>query len=56
MHPGWWGEVESGLVAVKEDGAISAEESARNLLGLIGRLGKEDSGGFPDRFGEEVPW
>ena len=53
VHPG---RVESGLVAVKEDGAISAEESVRNLMGLIGRLGKEDSGGFFDRFGQEVPW
>lgn len=53
VHPG---RVESGLVAVKEDGAISAEESVRELLGLIGRLRKEDSGRFFDRCGEEVPW
>lgn len=53
VHPG---RVESGLVAVKEDGAISAEESVRDMLGLIGELGKEDSGSFFDRFGTEVPW
>ena len=53
VHPG---RVESGLVAVKEDGAISAEESVRDMLGLIGRLGKEESGRFYDRFGGEVPW
>ncbi|KAM0797342.1 hypothetical protein BDR22DRAFT_463271 [Usnea florida] len=53
VHPG---RVESGLVEVKEDGAIGAEESVRDMLGLIGRLGKEDSGGFFDRFGGEVPW
>lgn len=53
VHPG---RVESGLVAVKEDGAISAEESVKDVLGLIGRLGKEDSGRFLDRFGAEVPW
>ena len=53
VHPG---RVESGLVAVKEDGAISAEESVRDMLGLIGKLGKEDSGRFFDRFGREVPW
>ena len=53
VHPG---RVESGLVAVKEDGAISAEESVRDMMGLIGSLGKEDSGGFFDRFGGEVPW
>lgn len=53
VHPG---RVESGLVAVKEDGAMSAEESVRDMLGLIGRLGMEDSGRFFDRFGREVPW
>ncbi|KAF6220544.1 hypothetical protein HO133_002977 [Letharia lupina] len=53
VHPG---RVESGLVAVKEDGAISAEESVVDVLGLIGRFGNEDSGKFFDRFGEEVPW
>lgn len=53
VHPG---RVESGLVAVKEDGAISAEESVVDVLGLIGRFGNEDSGRFLDRFGEEVPW
>lgn len=53
VHPG---RVESGLVAVKEDGAITAEESVKDMLGLIGKLGKEDSGKFFDRFGTEVPW
>ena len=53
VHPG---RVESGLVAVKEDGAISAEESVKDVLGLVGRLGEEDSGRFLDRFGAEVPW
>ena len=53
VHPG---RVESGLVAVKEDGAMSAMDSVRDMLDLIGRLGKEDSGGFYDRFGGEVPW
>lgn len=53
VHPG---RVESGLVAVKEDGAISAEESVGDVLGLIGRFKDEDSGRFFDRFGEEVSW
>ena len=53
VHPG---RVESGLVAVKEDGAISAEESVGDMLELIRRLGKEDSGRFFDRFGRDVPW
>ena len=53
VHPG---RVESGLVAAKEDGAISAEESVKDVMGLIGRFGEEDSGKFYDRFGAEVPW
>ena len=53
VHPG---RVESGLVAVKEDGAISPEESVKDVLALIKRLGEEDSGRFLDRFGAEVPW
>lgn len=53
VHPG---RVESGLVAVKEDGAMSAEESVRDLLRLIAKLGRGDSGKFFDRFGEEVAW
>ena len=53
VHPG---RVESGLVDVKEDGAISAEESVSDLLRLIGKFGREDSGKFFDRFGGLVPW
>ena len=53
VHPG---RVESGLVAVKEDGAISAKESVRDMLESIGKLGKEESGRFFDRFGNEVLW
>ena len=53
VHPG---RVQRGLVAVKEDGAISAAESVRDILGLIGRLGKEDSGRFCDRFGRDLLW
>ena len=53
VHPG---RVESGLVTVKEEGAISAEESVGEMLGLIERLGGKDSGTFCDRFGAEIPW
>ncbi len=53
VHPG---RVESGLVAVKEDGAISAEQSARGILPLIDGLRKGDSGKFFDRFGVEIGW
>ncbi|MCJ1459777.1 hypothetical protein MMC28_010156 [Mycoblastus sanguinarius] len=53
VHPG---RVESGLVSVKEDGAIGAEESVCDMLKIIGRLDKTDSGRFIDRFGVDIPW
>lgn len=53
IHPG---RVQSGLVSVKEAGAMSAEESVGDMLRLIERLNKEDSGRFFDRFGAELPW
>lgn len=53
VHPG---RVESGLVSVKEDGAITAEESVGDIMKFIGGMGKEHSGRFFDRFGEVVPW
>ncbi|KAL2038014.1 hypothetical protein N7G274_009234 [Stereocaulon virgatum] len=53
MHPG---RVASGLVSVKEDGAISAEESVNDMGRLIDGLGRDDSGRFMDRFGIDIPW
>jgi NAD(P)-dependent dehydrogenase (short-subunit alcohol dehydrogenase family) len=56
VHPG---RVESGLVAVREEGAISAEESVRDMVGLIEMVdgeGKGGWGGFVDRFGGEIVW
>ena len=53
VHPG---RVESGLVSVKEDGAISAEESVGDMMKFIDGMGKEHSGRLFDRFGEVVPW
>ena len=53
VHPG---RVESGLVSVKEDGAIGAEASVADMLSLIEGLGKEHSGKFFDRFGNMLPW
>lgn len=55
VHPG---RVESGLVAVKEDGAITAEESVEDMMRLIemAELGKGKSGIFKDRFGGEIVW
>ena len=55
VHPG---RVESNLVGegVKEDGAVEAKESVNDMLELIPRLGKKDSGRFIDRFGREIVW
>ena len=53
VHPG---RVESGLVSVKEDGAISAEESVGDIMRFVDGMEKEHSGRFFDRFGEVIPW
>lgn len=57
VHPG---RVETGLVCIKEDGAISPQESLEDLLPLIDRFGKSSasfkSGCFVDRFGEVIQW
>ncbi|KAL1859050.1 hypothetical protein Daus18300_009688 [Diaporthe australafricana] len=55
VHPG---RVETGLVCVKEDGAMTCEESLDGLLTLLDRLGDGSlgSGCFVDRFGVEIPW
>ena len=55
VHPG---RVETDLVGagVIEDGAITAKESVKDMLGLISSLKKADSGSFVDRFGEDIPY
>lgn len=56
VHPG---RVETGLVGLKEDGAISIEQCLGDLLSLLERFGPEgdlESGCFVDRFGERIPW
>lgn len=55
VHPG---RVESNLVGkgVREDGAITAEESVRHMLELIPKLNKGHSGHFMDRWGQEIDW
>lgn len=53
MHPG---RVETGLVGWKEEGAISPEQSLETCLVIIERVGLEGSGGFVDRFGDEIGW
>lgn len=55
IHPG---RVETGLVSVKEDGAISCKEALEDLVPLLSRLGEDNlkSGCFVDRFGHDIPW
>ncbi|KAK4697289.1 hypothetical protein P7C71_g777, partial [Lecanoromycetidae sp. Uapishka_2] len=55
VHPG---RVESGLVAVREEGAIGAEESVEDMVELIERFpeGSGKNGSFVDRFGGEIVW
>lgn len=55
VHPG---RVETGLVSIKEDGAMTCEESLRTMLPVLDRLGEGHlrSGCFVDRFGVEIPW
>lgn len=55
MHPG---RVESNLVGngVKEEGAVTAEESVRDMRKSIEGLIRADSGRFMDRWGVDIPW
>ncbi|EON62437.1 hypothetical protein W97_01659 [Coniosporium apollinis CBS 100218] len=54
VHPG---RVESRLVRCKEEGAIEAEESVEEMLdNVIGKLGKEWSGRYVDRWGNAIAW
>lgn len=56
VHPG---RVETGLVCIKEDGAISTAQSLGDLLPLFGKFGSDGefpSACFVDRFGQLLPW
>lgn len=53
LHPG---RVETGLVAWKEDGAISVEESLVDCLKVIEGMKSGESGSFVDRFGVKIEW
>lgn len=56
VHPG---RVETGLVSIKEDGAISTSESLQDLMPLIAKFGSAGhlkSGCFVDRFGDTIQW
>lgn len=52
-HPG---RVETSLVRCKEEGAITVEDSVNEILNLISKWGKRDSGKFYDRFGVPIEW
>jgi NAD(P)-dependent dehydrogenase (short-subunit alcohol dehydrogenase family) len=55
LHPG---RVETGLVAWKEEGAISVQESVEDCLRVMEKMRGEDwgSGRLVDRFGVDIPW
>jgi NAD(P)-dependent dehydrogenase (short-subunit alcohol dehydrogenase family) len=53
VHPG---RVETGLVRVKEDGAMTVDESVGDMVQLIEGLQLKDNGRFFDRFGVDIPW
>jgi len=53
VHPG---RIESKLVPIKEDNAMSAEEAVKDLVPLIEQLQKRDSGRLCDRFNVDIPW
>jgi NAD(P)-dependent dehydrogenase (short-subunit alcohol dehydrogenase family) len=53
LHPG---RVETGLVACKEEGAVSVQESVRDCAEVIQGLTLESSGAFMDRFGQKIQW
>ena len=52
-HPG---RVETKLVKGREEGAIEAGESVREILPLIDRWCEGDSGKYYDRFGAAIAW
>ena len=55
LHPG---RVRSNLVGhgIVEEGAITAEESVRDMLRLINNINKSHTGKFLDRWGSDIPW
>lgn len=53
VHPG---RVETRLTKCREEGAIEVHESVNEMLGLIKRLTRDDSGKFVDRFGNIIGW
>lgn len=54
VHPG---RVESGLVKCREEGAIEAGESVDEMSdNVIGKLDKEWSGRYVDRWGKAIAW
>lgn len=53
VHPG---RVETRLTKCREEGAIEVEDSVDQMLKLIKRLTRDDSGKFVDRFGSEIAW
>ncbi|KAI9810879.1 MAG: hypothetical protein M1827_005738 [Pycnora praestabilis] len=53
IHPG---RVESRMTPVREEGAVDAEQAIEEMLELLKKLGKKDSGNFYTREGDQIPW
>lgn len=53
MHPG---RVESRMTHVREEGAVDAPDAVKEMMPVIKKLGKEDSGKFYMKDGSELPW
>lgn len=51
LHPGW---VKTGMGGNRAP--LSPKDSVRGLLGVIGRLQRQDNGRFFDYTGAELPW
>ena len=53
MHPG---RVESRMTHVREEGAVDAPDAVNEMLPVIEKLGKENTGKFYLKDGSEIPW
>jgi len=53
LHPG---RVATGLVPVREEGAVDASTTVEELARRVEAWTREDGGRFVDREGKDIPW
>jgi NAD(P)-dependent dehydrogenase (short-subunit alcohol dehydrogenase family) len=53
MHPG---RVESRMTHVREEGAVDAPDAVKEMMPVIEKFSKKDSGRFVLKDGSEIPW